>query len=324
MFSELFRLFLRAVTSYSTSSQKKNFSLEPDFCWRLLLPEDDVEGLELDSPVVSLQYLLARPNLHPTRRFKYHDDSGVVHAWTVPSNSPSSCTAGELLQRLDPDSVIGAWLGGFTSSAPEPPENVYTVVGWPGYYERLYQWMVGRKRFREWDDVGMFQAKTGGWCYLNLISRSPSQASNFARTRGMTMTWPTIIPLAYVAGHATTPFALRLSGATTHITMSPAGNWSVQRVHWVLSNPTEARPEDRTLVGAVIGHVVRINTNHGLGRVVAQPLSGCFGLSSPSSLPIVFRINTLAEVPHTVLVPILRGKVCSARLSNFIFPLRSE
>ncbi|KAJ7743029.1 hypothetical protein DFH07DRAFT_835827 [Mycena maculata] len=255
MFSQLFRLFLRAVTYHHTPRRNNNLSMEPDFCWRLLLPEDDVEGLKLDSPVVSLQYLLARPDLHPTRRFEYFDDTGVVHAWIATSNSLRSYTADELLHRLDPDSVIGAWLGGFSSSAPDPPDNIYTIVGWPGYYERLYQWMVGRKRFRHWDDVTIFQAKTGGWCYLNLISCSPAQASNFARTRGMTMSWPTIIPLAHSAGTTTSLFTLsQTSELTTHITMSAGGTWTVQRVQWLLQNPAQATAEQRALIGAVIGH----------------------------------------------------------------------
>ncbi|KAJ7075185.1 hypothetical protein B0H15DRAFT_40780 [Mycena belliarum] len=255
MLSQLLRLFLRAVAYQPNVSRPRNFSMEPDFCWRLFLAEDDLEGLELDSPVVSLQYLLARPKLHPTRRFEYHDDTGVVHAWISTSKNVPTYTAHELLHRLDPDSVVGAWLEGPSSPAPNPPDNVYTLVGWPGYYERLYQWMVGRKRFRDWDDVGMFQAKTGGWCYLNLISRSPAQASNFARTRGMTMSWPTIIPLAHVAGTTALPFALnQTTGLVTHITMSAGGSWTVQRIQWILQNPAQATAEQRALVGAVIGH----------------------------------------------------------------------
>jgi hypothetical protein len=147
-------------------------------------------------------------------------------------------------------------------SPPEPPENIYTLVGWPGYHELFYQWLVGRRGFQHWDDIDMFKVRTGGWCYLNLISTSPTQATNFARTRGMTMNWMSIIPLARAAGNGTAPFALRhTSDSTSHITMSAGGTWNVDRVEWILRNPTQATPEQRALVGAVIGaeRVVRIS-----------------------------------------------------------------
>ncbi|KAJ7087152.1 hypothetical protein C8R44DRAFT_991421, partial [Mycena epipterygia] len=102
---------------------------------RLLLSQEDVEGSALDIAAVPIQYLLSRP-LHPTQRFEYYDDHGVVHAWiATPGSGKPSFTANDLLARLNQmDSVVGIRLSSFLNAPSEFPANVYTVVRGPGYH----------------------------------------------------------------------------------------------------------------------------------------------------------------------------------------------
>jgi hypothetical protein len=68
------------------------------FCWRLLLAEDDLQGLKPTMAAAPVQFLLPR-SLHGARRFQYENDRGVVHVWLALGNG-ESFTAQQLLALL--------------------------------------------------------------------------------------------------------------------------------------------------------------------------------------------------------------------------------
>ncbi|KAJ7757791.1 hypothetical protein DFH07DRAFT_772781 [Mycena maculata] len=201
-------------------------------------------------PVLSISVVYTDRKLDTENRFEYANNDGLVHVWLASSGN-RALTACELLELLDSDSVIG--FGRFLKSMLAPPSNVYTVLGWLGYFERQYQWLVKQRVFKQREEVNIFQHKTGGWCYITLISASPCQASKLTATNGMTMGWEHTIPLARAASKMDVPFALsQTSPQTTHISMSLGGTWTVTIMEWVLKNPSQATPQQCQIVGAVL------------------------------------------------------------------------